>query len=233
MNIVHSTDPSQGIEAMATRISDALNAGRKALWLVCGGSNISVAAKAMERIRVRTKADAISSLTVGLTDERYGAVGHKDSNWQQLVDARINLHKVSLMPVLIGKSLEATVSEYNASLAMKIKNLHDNGGLVIAMFGIGADGHIAGILPHTEAAEEMDRLATGYKAGPYIRITMTLKAIEHVDTAYAFVFSGGSTTKEAMMQRLVHEDLDLEEQPAQIMKKLAEANLYTDIDNLN
>lgn len=213
---------------MATRISDALNAGRKVLWLVCGGSNISVAAKAMERIRIRTAGESISLLTVGLTDERYGPVGHKDSNWQQFVDANVNLSKVSLMPVLIGKSLEATVEEYSRSFEMKVKNLRTSGGIVVAMFGIGADGHIAGILPHTEAAEST-HLVAGYTAGPYIRVTLTFKALELVDTAYAFVFSGGSTTKESMMKQLVDEELDLEDQPAQILKKLAEATLYTDI----
>lgn len=228
MNVVHSTDPTKGIEAMATRISDALNAGRKVLWLVCGGSNISVAAKAMERIRVRTVGENISLLTVGLTDERYGSVGHKDSNWQQLVDANVNLAKVSLMPVLIGKSLEATVDEFAKNLDAKIRSLHANGGLVIAMFGMGADGHTSGILPNTEAAES-EELVSGYKSGPYIRITTTFKAIEQFDVAYAFVFSSGNTTKEIAMKRLIHEDLDLEEQPAQILKKLPEANLYTDI----
>jgi 6-phosphogluconolactonase/glucosamine-6-phosphate isomerase/deaminase len=228
MNIVHSADPAQGIEAMATRISDALNAGRKVLWLVCGGSNISVAAKAMERIRVRTVAEAMSLLTVGLTDERYGSVGHKDSNWQQLVDMHANLAKVSLMPVLIGKSLEATVDEYAKNFEMKVKSLRAANGIVVAMFGIGADGHIAGILPNTEAAES-EQLVAGYKAGPYIRITLTFKALEMIDTAYAFVFSGGSTTKEITMQKLVHEDADLDEQPAQILKKLGEAVLYTDL----
>lgn len=228
MKIVQSADPTQGIEAMATRISDALSAGRKVLWLVCGGSNITVAAKALERIRTRCVPEAIPNLTIGLTDERYGAVGHKDSNWQQFVEMNVNLHKVNLVPVLIGKSLEATVDEYEAQLMSTINAVHANHGIVVAMFGIGADGHISGILPNTESAES-ERFVVGYKAGPYIRITTTFNAIQKIDTAYAFVFSGGSTTKESMMKQLIHGEVDLEDQPAQILKKLPEANLYTDI----
>ena len=227
MHIVRSPDPSLGIEALATRISDALNAGKPVLWLVCGGSNIPIAVQAMERVRVRTEAKNMPLLTVGLTDERYGPVGHADSNWQQLADLGFNLAKVSKMPVLIEKALESTAEDYAKALGERLEEVHSAGGVAVALFGIGADGHIAGILPNSPAADST-ALAAGYGADPFIRVTMTFDAIRKIDTAYAFVF-GGAEKKAPALQRLINETIPLKEQPAQILKELAEANLYTDI----
>ena len=224
MKFVQATDPAPGIKAMALRISDALNAGRKVLWLVCGGSNISTAVKAMELVRQNTKPDVIPNLTVGLTDERYGTPGHKNSNWQQLVDAGFNMHRSALMPVLIGKSLEATVRDYADRADRKMAELRKEGGFIIALFGIGTDGHIAGILPETDSAREQSSVS-GYMAGPYIRVTLTAPFLEKIDAAHAFAY--GAPKAEAL-KRLLGEDLTIEEQPAQLLKKIDESYLYSD-----
>lgn len=224
MKFIQAQEPAAGIKAMALRISDALNADRKVLWLVCGGSNISTAVKAMEIIRENTKPERISNLAIGLTDERYGTPGHKNSNWQQLVDAGFNMHKTALMPILIGKSLEATVQDYCDRIERKAAELRKEGGFMIALFGIGTDGHIAGILPESEAARET-AFVSGYTAGPYIRVTLTAPFLTKLDAAHAFAYG---TPKSAPLKRLVHEELTVDEQPAQLLKQIDESYLYSD-----
>ena len=225
MKAITSDGPSAGIESMSVRIADALNAGRSVLWLVCGGSNVAAAVAAMERIHALAEPGAIELLTVGLTDERYGPVGHADSNWQQLVDAGLNLRKVSAMPVLIGRSLEATVVDYAERLERKLGDIRSTGGLVVALFGIGADGHIAGALPGSPAALEQKKLVVGYRSDTFVRITIAPVVFGRIDVAYALVFGA---SKKAALERLTGGDLPIAEQPAQLLKQVPEAWLYSD-----
>lgn len=226
LTIVKAADPSAGIEAMADRIADILRSGKRALWLVCGGSNIPIAAKAMERLRVAVAPELFANLIMALTDERYGPVGHKDSNWQQLADAGFNFHKARTIPILVGKGLEATVQEYGSKISEAFAAVGASKGTVIALFGIGADGHIAGILPGSPAVDD-PRLVCGYEAGQFVRITLTPAALDKIDVAYAFA---SGPQKEAALAKLVRESLPLSEQPSQILKTLPESWLYTDRD---
>ncbi|HVU80271.1 MAG TPA: 6-phosphogluconolactonase [Candidatus Paceibacterota bacterium] len=219
MEFVPSIDPSAGVAAMAARLASELGKG-KVLWLVCGGSNIPLSARAMDAVRAQVAPEALANLTVGLTDERYGPLGHADSNWKQLEDAHFNVEGIKTIPILTGKPLAETVAEYarhlEAALAEK--------PFVVAQFGIGADGHIAGTLPHTSAVASQD-LVYGYEAAPFVRITLALAHFSIINAAYAFAFGGSK--KEAIF-RLKNEDLRLEDLPCQILKRLPEAYFYTD-----
>jgi 6-phosphogluconolactonase/glucosamine-6-phosphate isomerase/deaminase len=229
-----------GAQALAGKVVNFLKEGKKVLWLVPGGSNIPIAVEAMSMIRqalddneAHTN-DKLLNLTVTLSDERYGHVGHKDSNWKQLEDAGFNFDGVNKMPVLIGRSLEGTVSAYKKGIIKAMKEAVASEGLVIGQFGIGADGHIAGILPHSLAATYLEADHTGkdsplvcaYRSEPFIRITLTPVALNKVSAAYAFAF--GSSKREAV-GRLREQDLSIDEQPAQILKHIKESFFYTDI----
>jgi 6-phosphogluconolactonase/glucosamine-6-phosphate isomerase/deaminase len=224
MKVIHAADARRGIEDMATRLSIALKIGSKVLWFVCGGSNVKNAVAVMELLRLKVSPEALANLTVALTDERYGQPGHKDSNWQQLIDAGFNFHKIATLPVLVGRSLDATVLDYETRIAAAFAHIETTRGLVIGLFGIGADGHIAGVLPGVPIVNG-GRLVYGYEAGPFIRVTLTLKAIERFETAYAFVFG---PEKEKALKDLAGSDLDLMTEPAQVLKKVPESVVYTD-----
>jgi len=199
------------------RLTSELAGGKRVLWLLCGGSNVIAEAAIMRHI----PADLSENLTVTLTDERYGEVGHKDSNWQQLIEAGFDGKSAKALPVLNGKPLEQTVADYGASA----KELLAKSDITIALFGIGADGHIAGILPESPAARETTALAAGYDSPPYTRLTLTFPALRQIDAAYAMAFGSG---KQTALQRLQNEDLALTEQPSQILKQLPEATLFSD-----
>jgi 6-phosphogluconolactonase len=217
MHFVQSDGPAAGIAAIRERLIDELTAGKHVLWLVCGGSNIAAEAAIMQAI----PADLSQRLTVTLTDERYGAVGHKDSNWQQLIEADFDAKAATAMPVLGGKSLEETVADYGA----RIEELFAKSDSAMALFGIGGDGHIAGILPDSPAARETTALTAGYDSPPYTRLTLTFPALQKIDIAYAMAFG---PDKRAAIQRLQNEDRALTEQPSQVLKQLPEATIFSD-----
>ncbi|HVV25932.1 MAG TPA: 6-phosphogluconolactonase [Candidatus Saccharimonadales bacterium] len=217
MRYIRSDGPEEGITAITERLRSELSAGRHVLWLVCGGSNIAAEAAIMQAL----PAELSENLTVTLTDERYGEPGHKDSNWQQLMEAGFDSKSAKALPVLNGKPLEQTIAEYSASA----KELLDKSDFTLALFGIGADGHIAGILPDSPAARESAALAAGYDSPPYTRLTLTFPALERIDAAYAMAFG---SSKRAALERLQNENLELAEQPSQLLKRLPEAFLFSD-----
>ena len=117
-------------------------------------------------------------------------------------------------------SLSETIERYTQALRAAV----EHADVIIAQFGIGPDGHIAGILPNSPAAKSTDWIA-GYEAPPYVRVTQTFEALRHITVAYALAF--GADKHEALT-RLQNQDVPLIEQPSQILKELPEALVYSD-----
>ena len=151
IRLINTNKPESGIKALADEMISVLKKGKRVLWLVSGGSNIPIAVRVMNMIRTNSLADeglsesesTLSNLTVALTDERYGLVGHADSNWKQLEDAGFNFDGVNKITVLKGKPLEETVSDYEKNIRKATDETLADGGSIIGQFGIGTDGHIA------------------------------------------------------------------------------------------
>ena len=226
MRIIHTDSINLAVRDIAERIIAVLQAGKPVLWLVCGGSNISAAVAVMKSIRTSVSAIDISRLTVGLTDERFGPVGHVDSNWKQLEDAGFEFTNIGTLPTLKGEPLEETVHSYSKEIDEAINTTKSDKGLVVAILGIGADGHIAGILPDSSASRAQG-LTDGYEAGPYMRVTLTFTALRRLDEVYALVF--GARSKHTQITRLVAESVALSDQPCQILKEITVSSLYTDL----
>lgn len=210
-------DASHSIDAMVDELSQALNEGKRVVWMVCGGSNIPAEVQAMSRL----PADRTSQLTIFLTDERYGKPGHADSNWTQLHQAGFNGQAATVIETLAADStVEDTCRQYGQA----VRDALSQADVVVAQFGIGGDGHIAGILPQSPALGSTETVAA-YDAGNFMRVTLTPSALQHIDSAYAMAF--GSTKRHAMEQ-LRDQTLSLNDQPAQILKSLPRAAVYSD-----
>lgn len=203
---------------LCDRLVAELKTGQKVLWLVSGGSNIGATVAIMNML----PEDLTSNLSIMLIDERYGRPGHADSNWQQLMQAGFTPKNAHLMPVLLSNSsLEATAMHYNNMAAQAFAE----NDVAIAQLGIGQDGKIAGILPHSIASKSGQQLAVGYEHEPFDRLTLTCAALEMMDAIYVFVY--GESKKDALI-KLQNEGLSSEEQPAQFLKQLPEVYLYND-----
>jgi 6-phosphogluconolactonase/glucosamine-6-phosphate isomerase/deaminase len=211
--------PAEDTQAVAHTIADAiitrLAEGKKVLWLVPGGSAIAVACLAARDIA----AVPHGNLAVTLTDERYGPLGHSDSNWQQLEGAGFSLPEARLLSVLTGADRAQTVKAWEVLLRHELKAAD----FALGFFGMGADGHTAGILPGSPAVSSTAYAAT-YDGPDFARITMTPPAIARLDMA--FVYAAGQNKWPAL--RRLNERHSIAEQPAQILKQVPELIIFTD-----
>jgi 6-phosphogluconolactonase/glucosamine-6-phosphate isomerase/deaminase len=205
----------QAATHLAGTIREKLRAGQHVLWLVPGGSAIAVAVAASKQLA----AVPLENLTVTLTDERYGDVGHPDSNWPQLQAAGFALPGATLLPVLHGESMEATVDTFTATLAQAFQQADFS----IGLFGIGADGHTAGMLPHSGAVAAT-QFAFGYDAGNFVRITMTPPAIAQLNEAVVYAIG---EEKWPVLDQLEGEVPPID-QPAQFLKQVPNVIIYND-----
>lgn len=218
MQIQRVNSPEAAVKALCVRLLSELQGGKQVLWLVSGGSNLAWEVAIMQHI----PAEESSRLTVMLIDERVGAPGHPASNWQQLQEAGFEGKQAHCIPTLVeGETLAETVNRYEQELAEAVSSAE----VVIAQLGLGTDGHIAGILPHSPASAETKRLVCGYETEPYTRLTVTFPLLRQVTAAYLLAFGAD---KQSVIETLLHASLPVAEQPAQALKSLPEAYLYTD-----
>ena len=215
MTFIKITTTGPIAKYIATTIQKNLSAGKKVLWLVPGGSSIAIATEVSKLL-----ADTdLTNLSMTLTDERYGEIGHPNSNWQQLADAGFGLPGALTVPVLTGEDRKITTVEYTHNL----QELLNNADFSLGFFGIGDDGHTAGILPHSPAVSSVD-LSASYDAGNFERVTITFKTICLLNEAV--VYAAGQAKWPILDQ--LGTDIDLDNQPAQILKKVPKLTIFND-----
>lgn len=204
-------------QALANNLRQLLTEDKKVLWLVPGGSNIEVVVWVMNQLR-----GIEAKLTIMLTDERYGLAEHADSNWLQLAEAGFEPGQANALSTLIeGLNLSQTAENY----ANKLHRAFEQTDISVGFFGMGADGHTAGILPGSVAADELELLACGYHSEQFDRVTMTFPAIKKLDIAYCLAYG---EAKKQSLEALISNNLPLTEQPAQILKVIPTSYVYND-----
>ncbi len=221
MKFLPIKNQTEAAEILAAKIADSLKQDKKVLWLLSGGSNIPLSVSALEILKTLfSKKTLKANLAVTLTDERYGPVSYPFSNWQHLIKDGFKLKEVKAVPVLSGLSLEETVKEFEQNY----KKLTQWADIIIGQFGIGVDGHIAGVLPDTIGVNSKE-IACAYEAVRFTRISLTLNTIKNISVVYAFVFG---SAKKTMLHIFHNHASSLEEMPALILKHIPEAYLYSD-----
>jgi 6-phosphogluconolactonase len=219
MKFYKSKDADAAVKYLQKVISEHLKKGEKILWLVTGGSAIEVAAEVSKLI----KNEDLSRLYITLTDERYGAANHSESNWRQLLDAGFKLPQAQLFPLLNGEDVEKTAMNYSHFLE---ELLHES-DYKISLFGMGPDGHIASLFPGFPQLEEDQGYALSVEDAPKPppqRITMTIPAIKELDEAVLYV---RGEERRALLEKLKQE-VSINEQPAQILKGLPKFTIFND-----
>lgn len=201
--------------ALVLSLNVALAKKETVLWLVPGGSNITVASAIMSGLRKEN----LKQLTIALTDERYGLSGHKDSNYFQLHEAGFDTHGATFHDLLQGASFADTISEG----AKAMETVFSQTKTIIGFFGMGPDGHIAGILPGSPAAVNEKVWMTGYDGGQFQRFTLTPFALSHVQQAFVGTFGA---EKRVALTTLHDKIVPIAEQPAQILRHIPEVFIY-------
>jgi len=210
--------PEIAISPIASKLKSSIYMG-PTLWIISGGSNIKLEVAIMERV----DSELSSNLTIALADERYGEYNHPNSNMTQLLKAGFDPKNGQLIEILNPNypSLSDTVKSYQDKLSPII----EDATTIIGQFGMGSDGHIAGILPNSPASQELPDIIGSYQSQPYTRITLTFNGIRKISSA--FLVAVGQE-KHDQLDKLINQDLPLNIQPAQIIKQLPEAYIYND-----
>ncbi len=216
MKYIYTDTPiEKAAQFTADKLIEHLTNGEHVLLLLSGGSGSAIAI-AVNKLLADTD---LSKLVVSMTDERYGDIGHPDENWQQLLDAGLNLPGATLYRPLIGTDIESTTDAFNNWLFDQFQSVDYSFGI----FGMGPDGHTAGIKP-ASAAVVSAQLASHFKGSDFDRITITFPAIQKISEA---VIQASGVDKRQAISDLINKDIPLDIQPAQILKTIPKSILYT------
>jgi len=237
MKIVQVTTVTKVSDDLSGRILARLKKNLPVLFLVSGGSTVNIAIEVCRAVLAGYpgKKETLKWLfTISQIDERFGPAGHQDSNWQLLLNHGFQSDLYSVLPILRDNSasreaFDAAVSRFNLFLNDAVHKRKHGNLFITGLFGIGPDGHTAGILPETPASSmelSGSRLAAGYKSALFTRITVAPAFFQYID--YAAVYVSGAE-KQQVLESLQNE-LPVTEQPAQLLKQTAETVIYTDID---
>lgn len=217
MDYVCTDKPTElAAEHIANVLKDHLSKNEHVLWLLSGGSSAPIAIQASQKLGNMD----LSNLSVTLTDERYGQIGHANENWQQLIDSGLSLPQATLYRPLIGENLETTTLKFNEWLSKQFKK----SDFTLGIFGLGSDGHTAGIKPYSSAVTTPD-LATSFHGDDFVRVTISFNAIKQIDEV---VVQASGVEKTKVIDQLMNVTLPLSEQPAQILKEIPQVTIYTD-----
>jgi len=215
LNIKTIKNDEEIVEFVAGSINRQLEKGKKVLWFISGGSSIPAEVLIAKKINEKYS----SNLVVTLTDERYGLLGHLDSNWQKLKTSGFKIREAKLIPILVGKDSKTTLEKFKEILKKEL----DKAEYKIGLFGLGIDGHTAGIFPHSEALKTDEQVCI-YDTELYNRITITEKVIVMLDEVVVYAVD---KKKKVMIENL-EKDLSKDDMPAQILKKVPLLTIFTD-----
>ena len=217
MNLVTDPTGEKVVDYLTTVLKEKLQSGKSVLWLVPGGSAMSSASHVLDQLEdVDT-----SKLCITLTDERYGAPGHDDENWSQLGRLGFVLDSIDAYRVLRGEDSKTTADDFNS----KLEEFFATYQYKIGLFGIGADGHTAGVKPYSVAAT-ISELAVCFSGEDFERVTMTAEAIRRLDEVVAYA---RGKDKHTTLREILQEDRTVEEQPAQVLKEVNQSTLFSDL----
>lgn len=163
---------------------------------------------------------SLKNLSIFLTDERYGPIGHSNSNWSHLEKNGFKLSGTRLIPTLVNRTLDETVQLYEKTVG---PFLSDSSVYKLAMAGIGADGHTFGIKPKSPAVFSKE-LVSGYRGDDFVRITLTPNAIKMMDEIV--VYATGQE-KQPVLDDLDN-NISIVRQPAQALKQVKNLTIYND-----
>ncbi len=210
--IKKTSKPETTAKFITASILNQLKIGKNVLFFVAGGSAISVGIKVAELLRGHLH----NNLKVTLTDERYGHINHPDSNYFQLIKNGFVLPYSKIIPVLIDKDKKTTTKNFNKI----IKHEFATADYKIGLFGIGEDGHTAGILPGSIAVDDKN-FVCNYDTPKFSRITLTCYAIEKLDEAVVWM-----QNKPNVLENL-QKEISIREQPSQVLKKVPLLTIFT------
>jgi 6-phosphogluconolactonase len=184
------SDSAALVAAAGDRLVDAITAaitqrGRALIVLTGGGTGIGL----LKRIRERGEAIDWSKVHLFWGDERFVPAGDDERNEKQAREALIdhidipaaNVHAMPASDGAFGDDLDAAAADCVRVLAETADGGQPAPDFDVHLLGMGGEGHINSLFPHTPAVRETSKLVVGVTDSPKPpprRITLTLPAVQ-------------------------------------------------------
>jgi 6-phosphogluconolactonase len=231
-------------DRLSKEIKDTLSNHNVVLYL-SGGSALALypyLAKALIKLCKTSVDDDMMNLAILQVDERFEPKNDEDSNALQIEKTGLwrSCDKTGVEHYMITKErvMEDAVDFYNTTLkkfnTSRMPQFNKDGTqrkktmYQIGIFGIGEDGHTAGLLPGYQKIWDVDESYVGYEnEGKFKkRITMTPALIRQMD--FAIVVAKGEKKKKVVKKLVDPKGERLDEFPAGILRKIKTVEVYTD-----
>ena len=165
---------------------------------------------------------------IALIDERYGLPMHENSNEKMITDTGlvgyINNEGIAFYGVLKAGDMEKATDQYEQI----VRDLFKKYSKKIAVMGIGADGHTAGIKPGLDYDHSRCVIAYNDINGHFgKRITLTLEALNEVNEFIILIFG---EDKRGAFEKMFKEQNQVKLPAVFFTKTSARVTLLTDIN---
>jgi 6-phosphogluconolactonase len=172
-------------ERLIGAIDAAISARGRALIVLTGGGNGN---RLMKYLADQSHRIDWDNVHLFWGDERYVTEDDDDRNDKQAREALLNhidipARNVHAMPARdgeFGSDLGAAALAYEQLLAANAEPGDPAPNFDVHLLGVGPEGHINSLFPHSDAVKETNRLVVGVENSPKpppLRITLTLPAI--------------------------------------------------------
>jgi len=242
VEIKYNADTSSLLRTAGVAIGQAVvgNLDRQVLVLLSGGSCLTLLPHIQHVLESKKQ---LSNLTIGMVDERFD---EKESNFVQLTEKYgafysflINRQATCIDTSPRLKDQYEMADWYEEELSAISFQLSAQNGTIITLLGMGADGHIAGILPYPDSQQhefyttfvDTDRLAVGYDATGKNkhtkRFTLTFPALHKADRVFVYITGDG---KRDALETALGNNLPLHRNPARyFVVSPQKIEIFTDI----
>ena len=173
-------------DRLVEAITSAITArGTALIVLTGGGTGIGL----LEHVRAHDAAVDWSKVHLFWGDERFVPADDDERNEKQAREALIdhidipagNVHAMAASDGEFGGDLDAAAADYATVVADAIESGSDTNTFDVHLLGMGGEGHINSLFPHSPATLETERLVVGVEDSPKPpprRITLTLPAVQ-------------------------------------------------------
>lgn len=201
-------------ERLTRRIRDVLSARGKAMVVLTGGgTGIGL----LKHMRETARDLDWSNIHLFWGDDRYVPLEDPERNawqaWEALlshVDFPLrNMHAMPNSQSEYGDDLDAAALGYEQILAANAEPGHDCPAFDVHLLGMGGEGHVNSLFPHTAAVRESERLVVAVPDSPKPpprRITLTLPAVRRSREVWLVV--SGEAKSEAVAAAIGGADPD-------------------------
>jgi 6-phosphogluconolactonase len=187
--ILKYPDTAALVAAAGDRLVDAVvgavaERGSAHIVLTGGGTGIGL----LKRVGERSGEIDWAKVHLYWGDERFVPEGDDERNDKQACEALIdhvdipaaNVHPMAASGGSFGDDLDAAASDYERVLADNADEGQPTPDFDVHLLGMGGEGHVNSLFPHTPAVREDSRLVVGVADSPKPpprRITLTLPAV--------------------------------------------------------